>query len=115
MAATFDDGILTIYSVENIAEPGSMPVTGLVEKAKYYFGYETVGINRFYTALQANRQIESVVHIPGWNDIGATDVCVLENGNQYIMPQIQPTLDDDNLRITRLSLERVSQEYVIKT
>ena len=50
MAATFDDGILIIYNVENIAEPGSMPVTGLVEKAKYYFGYETVGINRFYTA-----------------------------------------------------------------
>ena len=64
MAATFDDGILTIYSVENIAEPGDMPVTGLVEKASFYFGYETVGINRFYTALQANRQIESVVHIP---------------------------------------------------
>lgn len=115
MAATFDDGILTIYSVENIAELGDMPVTGLVEKASFYFGYETVGINRFYTALQANRQIESVVHIPGWNDIGATDICVLENGKQYTMPQIQPTLDDDNLRITRLSLERVSQEYVIKT
>ena len=115
MAATFDDGILTIYSVENIAEPGDMPVTGLVEKASFYFGYETVGINRFYTALQVNRQIESVVHIPGWNDIGATDICVLENGKQYAMPQIQPTLDDDNLRITRLSLERVGQEYVIKT
>ena len=115
MAATFDDGILTIYSVENIAEPGGMPVTGLVEKASFYFGYETVGINRFYTALQANRQIESVVHTPGWNDTGATDVCVPENGKQYAMPQIQPTLDDDNLRITRLSLERVSQEYVIKT
>lgn len=115
MAATFDDGILTIYNVENIAKPGDMPVTRLVEKASFCFGYETVGINRFYTALQVNRQIESVVHIPGWNDIGATDVCVLENGNQYIMPQIQPTLDDDNLRITRLSLERVSQEYVIKT
>ena len=115
MAATFDDGVLKIYSVENTADPGDMPVTGLVEKASFYFGYETVGISRFYTALQANRQIESVVHIPGWNDIGATDVCVLENGNQYIVPQIQPTLDDDNLRITRLSLERVSQEYVIKT
>lgn len=115
MAATFDDGILTIYSIENIAKPGDMPVTRLVKKASFYFGYETVGINRFYTALQANRQIEFVVHIPGWNDIGATDVCVLENGKQCTMPQIQPTLDDDNLRITRLSLERVSQEYVIKT
>lgn len=51
MAATFDDGILTIYSVENIAEPGDMPVTGLVEKASFYFGYETVGINRLSTSL----------------------------------------------------------------
>lgn len=112
---TFDDGILTIYSVENIGEPGMMPVTGLVKKDQYYYGFDTLGINRFYTALQAKQQIESVVNIPGWGDISATDVCALDNGDQFRIVMRQPTIDEDGLRITKLSLERIDDHYEIKT
>ena len=63
---TFDDGILTIYKIENTAQPGQMPVEGLTEKDRYYYGFDTLGINRFYTALQAQQQIEAVVNVPGW-------------------------------------------------
>lgn len=114
MAQTFDDGILTIYSTINAAEPGMKPTINLVEKSRYYYEYETLGINRYYTALQAQQEIEAVVCVPGWGDISATDICALENGDQYNIKMRQPTLDDEGLRITKLSLERVNQEYAIQ-
>lgn len=111
---TFDDGILTIYKTVNIAPAGEHPQTGLVEKERFYFGYDTLGFSRYYTALQANHRIDCVVNIPGWGDIEATDICALEDGKQYRLAQIQPMLDS-GLRITKLSLERLGEEYVIQT
>lgn len=111
---TFDDGILTIYKVENTAHPGQMPVEGLTEKDRYYYGFDTLGINRYYTALQARQTIEAVVNIPGWNDISALDICVLEDGRQYKLAMIQPTKDENGLRIMKLSLERLGKTYDIK-
>lgn len=112
---TFDDGILAIYSVENIAQPGKKPVYGLVEKSKHYFGYQTLGITRYYEAKKADSIIEAVVRIPDWNNILATDICILENDVQYRLSMVQPTMDENNLRITILSLERYGEQYVIKT
>lgn len=115
MAATFDDGILTIYKTENIGEPGMKPVTGLVKKDQYYYGFDTLGFSRYYTALQAKQQIESVVNVPGWGDIRTKDICALENGDQFRIALSQPMIDEDGLRITKLSLERIDEKYAIKT
>lgn len=112
---TFDDGILTIYSVKNIAAAGKKPVYGLVEKSKHYFGYQTKGVVRYYEAKKADSIIESVVNIPDWNDILATDICILENDVQYRLSMVQTTMDENNLRITNLSLERISENYAITT
>lgn len=112
---TFDDGILKIYSVENMAEPGKKPVYRLVEKSKHYFGYQTVGVTRYYEAKKADSIIEAAVRIPDWNNILATDICILENNVQYRLSMVQPTTDENNLRITILSLERNGEEYAIKT
>lgn len=111
---TFDDGILTIYKTGNIAKPGQMPVTGLIKKDQYYFGYDDIGITRYYTALQAKQQVSAVVNVPGWGDIAVTDVCALEDGTQFRIIMRQPTLDEDNLRITKLTLERLEDEYAIQ-
>lgn len=107
---TFDDGILTIYKTENIANPGNKPVIGLIEKNQAYFGFETIGINRYYTALQAKQQIDTLVHI--WQDrgIAANDICILESGKQYRIVMVQH-MDNDGLRITKLSMERLVEEY----
>lgn len=108
---TFDDGILTVWNVENTAQPGEKPVYGLTEKAQYYFGYDTLGINRYYTALQADQQISAVVIVPGWGDIKVTDVVSMEDGTQYVIQMVQAAKDENGLRIMRLSLERVKQDY----
>lgn len=108
---TFDDGILTIYTVVNRAALGDKPVYGLIEKMRSYFSYQTLGINRYYTALQADQQISAVVAVPAWDDIRVTDVCELEDGTQYTIMMVQAEKDEMGLRIMRLSLERVKQNY----
>ena len=111
---TFDDGIFTIYTTVNIGEPGSKPVVGLVKKENYYYNYDTLGVTRYYKAMQAQQQLEAVVDIPEWNDISTLDICILENQKQYKIAMIQNTYDDDGLKITRLSLERLGEKYDIK-
>ena len=65
--------------------------------------------------MQAKQQIEAVVNVPGWNDIRIHDVCALDDGEQFRISLVQPSKDEDGLRIMRLSLERMDENYVIKT
>ncbi len=110
---TFDDGILAICDVINAAPPGKKPVYALKEKAAYYYGYEKLGVTRYYQAKQADQQVECVVAVPGWEDIKTTDICVLEGGVQYKIAMVQPGKDDNGLRMTELSLERIDQSYEV--
>lgn len=106
---TFDDGMIGIYRVENTAAAGDMPKESLVLKDKYYFGYDTLGYNRYYTALQAHQQIEAVIRIPDWGDILPTDVCIMEDGKRYKIQMNQRMKDEDELKYTKLSLERLGE------
>lgn len=119
---TFDDGIVGVYELTERKVPGKMAVKGLQEKERFYFGYETLGINRYYTALQASQQIEAVVSVPGWVMIPANrHIAVIADpdGNltsecdQFRIVMVQPTTDEDGLQITRLSLERLGENYVV--
>ena len=112
---TFDDGIVGIYDISNIAEPGKKPRKGLTLVERFHFGYDTLGLNRYYTALEANQQIEAVINIPGWNEIhsGRSIAIIEENQKQYTVQFAQPMLDEAGLRITKLSLERIGEEYVV--
>lgn len=111
---TFDDGVVRIYLISDISVNGNMPVEGLVYDEAFHFGYYTLGINRFYTAKAAKQQIEAVIDIPGWKPYQSDlTVAVMEDDTQYIVRLVQPILDEDGLRITRLSLERIDENYVI--
>ena len=109
---TFDDGVLKIYKVINIAETGMKPKYALKLKSKHCFGFETVGISRYYTALQENVQVSDVVHI--WEDrkITSMDICILEDGLQYKCAFVQHVMDD-GLKITRITLEQLKEDYGI--
>ena len=111
---TFDDGIVGIYTITQKPEPGKMPIRGISLSESFFFGYDTLGVNRYYTALQANQQIEAVINIPGWQPFNpATSVAVMEDGSQFKVRMVQPMLDEDGLRITTLSLERVHENYAV--
>ncbi|MBR3280166.1 MAG: head-tail adaptor protein [Lachnospiraceae bacterium] len=111
---TFDDGIVKIYELETAHDPGKMPVEGLGSFESFFFGYDTLGITRYYTALQANQMIESVINIPGFNQIDASNhIAVMEDESQFRIVMVQQTQDEFGLRITKLSLERLGDYYAV--
>lgn len=109
---TFDDGILTIYSVGNAARAGEKPRSVLRLKSQHYFSFMTVGAIRYYEAKQAMNDISDMVRIWEDRDITTLDICVLEDGNQYKCAQVQHVVED-GLRQTQISLERLNEEYEI--
>ena len=111
---TFDDGILRLYQTVNTAPPGKKPVDGLRIKDEYHYGYDNLGISRYFTAMDHNRLIESVINIPDWPPVDTDDIVILENQLQYHIVMTQPTYDEDGLKITKLSLERISENFVIE-
>lgn len=110
---TYDDGILTVYKKVNIAENGNKPVTALNFKMALYFGFDVLGFNRYYTALQANQRIECVVNVPMWEDIEADDIVVMEDEKQHTIGMVQRLVDENGLKYTKLSLERLGESYGI--
>lgn len=109
---TFDDGILKIYKMKDIAEPGKKPAPQLVLCSKHYFGYEIIGATRYYAAKQAQVQISNLVRI--WQDrsVEAGNICILEDGKQYQCENVQH-ITQDGLGITKITLERLGKDYDI--
>lgn len=86
-----------------------MPLEMETLLSEHYFGYDVLGFNRYYTALQANQSISMVVNIPGWHDISVLDTVEMEDGRRYLIRLCQPMTDESGLKITKLTLERVTE------
>lgn len=96
-----DGGILTIYALENVAEPGYMPEERLVQKCTAFFSYRTIGVNRLYAAIGANRQIDLLVRC--WNtEIDPAWEYVIIDDEQFRIDLAQPTDDATDLTLTRI-------------
>lgn len=114
---TYDDGILTVYRPTNTAGPGDKPVSGLTFRGRYYYSISSLGVTRYYAAMQAGQDVSAVVAVPGWNDIVTNDVVVLDEQpeRQYRADMVQPETDEFGLRIMRVTLGVLSVDYEIPT
>ena len=112
---TFDDGILTVYRPQNTAGPGDKPQPGLTFRGRYYYGFASLGVTRYYAAMQAGQDVSAIVTVPGWDDIITNDIVVLDDGRQYWAEMVQPETDEFGLRITRITLGVLSVDYQIPT
>jgi hypothetical protein len=109
----FNDGIVNIYSVGNVAESGNMPKDGLTIKVSdLRYEERTVGMSRFWTAKQEQAQIEQLIRVPRINSITTHDVAILD-GEQYSIKQFQ-YIQDIEPPCMDLSLERLEVAYEIK-
>jgi len=110
---TFNDGIVSIYTVGNIAPAGNKPKEGLILKVgPLHYEERTVGMGRFWSAMQAQVKIDLLLRVPQLRNVSTQDIAVPNDGKQYEIKQIQypegvdpPAMD--------LSLERVSADYGI--
>ena len=111
---SFNDGIVSIYKVSNIAPKGDKPCEKLVFYNKYCFADKTVGLNRYYEAMQNNVQISRSILI-GANDFNISPQMVAVIGNtQYMIIQVQ-TVRDTRPPHLILSLSEVEMNYEINT
>lgn len=106
-----DAGTLTLCTLENIAQHGAMPVQRLQPQKTCFYGERTVGYNRQYDAMGANERIDMLVRI--WQDRTARAgmFAVLDSGEQYRISFAQQLADEDGLRVTDLTLERLDDLY----
>lgn len=110
----FDDGLLKVYRLENTAEKGDKPKEQLVYKSSFYFGYDELGITRYYTALANKQKIECVVNIEFDLNVRALDIVEFEDGSLYRI-RMRQRKKDDGLIYLKLSLEEVNDDYSKKT
>lgn len=103
-----DDGILTIYQLINEADNGLMPSFKKEKVAEHFFVYRTVGYGRYFRRSGVNMQVDSICRI--WEDRSIKANMTVEiDGEFYRIVQVQHLYDENNIRVTDLSLERVSE------
>lgn len=108
---THNSGMVAIYAVTNTAQPGRKPVDALTPKYNLRYHERTVGLQRYYAAMQANIRIQYVLRCPKLRDVTTQDVAIPNDGKQYTIVQIQypeeaPTEMD-------LTLQEVTARYDI--
>lgn len=109
-----DGGQVTFCNLTNAASEGLMPSMRLVPVKTAYFEERAVGYGRFYTAKGVNEQIDLLIRV--WRDasvrIGMYAVIEMsENDGQYRITNVQQLLDDDGLKVTDITLQRMDDLY----
>lgn len=114
---TYDDGLITIYTLAEVEEPGDMPKEQLVKHSEHLFGERTVGYGRQYAAKGVNEQVDKLVRF--WEDrtirIGMYAIIGDDpsDGEQFRIDNVQHLKDEDGLKVTDLSLRRLDELYEI--
>ena len=108
-----DSGTCRIYTVTDAAENGEMPNPTLHEYGDYEWAFEDrmISYSRQYAAMGVDQQIDRIIRI--WRTpVRIGDVVVIGT-EQYRIDNVQPTLDDDSLQVTDLTLRRLEENYDI--
>lgn len=111
-AQTFNDGIVSIYSVTNMAAPGEKALAALTLKQTLRYKERTVGVSRFYAAMQENVKVAYLLRCPLLREISTQDIAVPNDGKEYRIVQIQYP-EDVQPPVMDLTLEGVKTVYDI--
>ena len=108
-----DDGVCRIYTVTDSSKNGEMPNPTLHEYGDYEWSFEDrmISYSRQYAAMGVDQQIDRIIRI--WRTpVRIGDVVVIGD-EQYRIDNVQPTLDDDSLKVVDLTLRRLEANYDI--
>lgn len=109
----FNDGVASVYGVENLAEAGETPTETLAAQPKIKLRYHrrTVGVKRHYEALQAAERVDLLIRVPFRPDVSTDDIAIpTEDGRQYRITLIQ-RIEGVFPPVMDLTLRRVEHEY----
>jgi hypothetical protein len=105
-----EQGMLTFYSLENVAPKGLKPSMKLVEVAKAYYSERQVGVNRMYAALGANHRIDALLRCYN-TEINNSWVAITEDGKQYQIDTMQKVIGKDAIDLTLVYVEKTYEIY----
>lgn len=106
---TFNDGIVQIYRLKDVSQPGFHPDLRPELLKKFHFKYKTIGVKRAYEAMQSHVRLDEMISIPNDRNISTQDICRI-NGIVYEVKQIQHKTDT-RPATTLLSLTRTECSY----
>jgi len=111
-----DKGICSIYEVENIADPGSMPEDSLVLKYQSWYGeldFETAPAN---VAMQEGIETSARIRILQNREINNHDIAILADSNQqYEVTRAYHGVDEESGElISDLTLRKLVTAYGIE-
>lgn len=107
----FNDGMVTIYRVENRAAPGEKPKDALFKRGTLRYQRRTVGIQRHYAAMNAGARVDLLLRVPYRRSVSTQDVAVPTlDGKQYRITLIQVP-EDVTPPVMDLTLERLERDY----
>jgi len=111
VSQSYNDGVVSVYGISNIAQAGYKPKQGLILKVNLRFDEQRLGINRLYMSRQYQAEIERLIRVQRVNNISSQDVAVID-GRQFKIDTVQsvkdiypPSLD--------LALTKIEQEYEV--
>ena len=111
---SYNDGIVSIYTVRDGAAPGYRPVPVLVLVKRMRYQERYLGINRLYSGRQNQVDIQRIVRVQKVPGVSNQNVAITEDGQQYRIDSVQdvigaypPSLD--------LTLATVEQEYEVRS
>lgn len=90
---SFNSGVVCIYTVTNVAQPGRRPVESPVLKFTLRYEEQRLGINRLYMSRQNQAEIVRVLRIPRVKAIYPQDIAITEDGEQYRIDYTQSVSD----------------------
>ena len=116
ISQAFNDGLVTVYRLQDDAKPGYMPKPKPVKVALLRYEERRLGLTRYYSAKQNNVDVKRVVRVPRGAPIAAQDIAVTEDGHEYAIDMIQtvdgvwpPSLD---LTLAKVSQKRITADGV---
>ena len=104
----FGDGVVSIYTVKDVAKPGYQPKLQTTLKCKLRYEEQRLGIQRYYSGRQNQVEIERVLRVPRYGGITNQDVAVTEDGRQFRVDMVQNVTDvyPASLDITLAKIEQ---------
>lgn len=107
---SYNDGVLTLYSQQDDAEPGYQPKPKLVKEAELRFEERKLGIQRYYSAAQNQQRVERLLRVPRIA-INAQDVVKIHDGRMYRVELVQavPDVFPPSLDLTLSRIEQIAE------
>lgn len=110
-----DGGIVRLYSLMEINQPGAMSIEALIPTGSAFYAYRTAGVTRRYQAKGANAEFDYIIRCFNTPDIPAgTQYAILDDGTdqQYQIDIAEPIVDENALDLT---LIRLGELYAVAT